>query len=52
MTDFSPLDGEVSDRLAGDWVFGSTEALRVNMESPDYCYTRPIVVVAPYGQSI
>src|SRR5215472_16975941 len=39
MTDFSPLDGGVSDRLAGDWVFGSTEALRVNMKSPDDCYT-------------
>jgi hypothetical protein len=29
MTDFSPLDGGVSDRLATGWVFGSTEALRV-----------------------
>jgi hypothetical protein len=35
MTDFSPLDGGVSDRLAGDLVRGSTEALRVNMKSPD-----------------
>src|SRR5262249_967622 len=41
MTDFSPLEGGVSDRLAGDWVFGSTEALRVNMKSPDDCYTSP-----------
>ena len=41
MTDFSPLDGGVSDRLAGDWVFGSTEALRVNMKSPDDLYTSP-----------
>ena len=41
MTDFSPLDGGVSDRLASDWVFGSTEALRVNMKSPDDLYTSP-----------
>jgi hypothetical protein len=31
----------VSDRLAGDWVFGSIEALRVNMKSPDGCCKSP-----------
>jgi len=41
ITDFSPLDGGVSDRLTGGWVFGSTEALRVNMKSPNDRYAPP-----------
>jgi len=45
MTDFSPLEGAVIDRSAPlpplgrvvrcSSIFGSTEALRVNMKSPD-----------------
>jgi hypothetical protein len=41
ITDFSPLDGGVSDRLAAGWVFGSTGALRVNMKSPNDSYAPP-----------